>query len=309
MIIIDGKKCSTERREEIKELTQIFKDECGFTPTLGIIHVGDDPASESYVKGKKQALLDVGMEYVLARCDSSITEEELINQIESFNNEPSITGILVQLPLPKHIDADNVLSHIIPEKDVDGLTASNIGNMMIDPTISEDYNYFIPCTPKGILYLLETYKIKTENKTIVIIGRSNIVGRPIANLLSKNAEYANANIILLHSKTEDLSYYTMLADIIILAAGKPNLLTPDMVKQDAVIIDVGVNRIPSTETKSGFKLVGDCNYKEFENKVSYITPVPGGCGPMTITMLLDNLIQASYIKSRKTDKIYNQLKY
>lgn len=308
MTIIDGKKCSVEKREEIKELVQIFKDECDFTPTLGIIFVGNDPASTSYVTGKKQALTDVGMNYSLKEYSDTVTEDELIQQIKKFNDDPNITGILVQLPLPKHINEDYIISHIAPEKDVDGLTSENIGNMLIDSTISEDSNYFIPCTPKGILYLLETYNIPTEDKNIIVIGRSNIVGRPIANLLSKNSKFANANVTLLHSRTKNIEYFTKQADIIILAVGKPMLLKADMVKDNVVIIDVGVNRIKSNTTKSGFKLVGDCDFDGLKEKASYITPVPGGCGPMTITMLLDNLIQASYMKSREDRLIINQLR-
>lgn len=301
--IIDGKKCSEIKRLEIKEFAQIFYDECGYKPRLAIILIGDNPASVSYVKGKHTAIEECFMESLDIHYPEDTTEDVILNLINGLNNDPTIHGILVQLPLPKHLNEDYILSHIKPEKDVDGIVAENMGKMLLDKEFSFDYNYLIPCTPKGILYLLEYYKIETENKNVVVIGRSNIVGKPIANLLLKNSKFANSNVTVIHSKTKDIKSYTLNADILIAAVGKPNLITLDMIKEGCVVIDVGVNRIPSTETKSGYKLVGDCDFESMKEMTSYITPVPGGVGPMTITMLLDNLIQASFFQTSKTDKI------
>ena len=280
--IIDGKVISSEIREELKSEISLLKNQ-GIVPGLGVILVGDDPASNSYVSAKERACESIGIYSDDNRYDENITENQLLEKITLMNNDPKIDGILVQLPLPRHIDSSKVLLSIHPNKDVDGFHPVNVGKMMIGEEA------FLPCTPHGIIQLLNRCNIVTNGAHVVVIGRSNIVGKPVANMLKQKGSGANATVTLCHTGTKDLSFHTQQADIIIAASGYPNTLTKDMVKDDVVIIDVGVNRIPDSSKKSGFRLVGDVDFEELSQIASAITPVPGGVGPMTITMLLYNL--------------------
>ena len=290
--IIDGKAISSEIREELKLEIALLKNQ-GIVPGLGVILVGDDPASNSYVSAKERACKSIGIYSDDNRYDENITENQLLEKISSMNNDTKIDGILVQLPLPKHIDSSKVLLSINPEKDVDGFHPVNVGKMMIGEEA------FLPCTPHGIIQLLKRCNIVTNGAHVVVIGRSNIVGKPVANMLMQRGDGANATVTLCHTATKDLSFHTQQADIIIAASGNPNTLTKDMVKDDVVIIDVGVNRIPDSSKKSGFRLVGDVDFEELSQIASAITPVPGGVGPMTITMLLFNTVMSAKKKIRK----------
>lgn len=290
--IIDGKAISSEIREELKFEIALLKNQ-GIVPGLGVILVGDDPASNSYVSAKERACESIGIYSDDNRYDENITENQLLEKIFSMNNDTKIDGILVQLPLPKHIDSSKVLLSINPEKDVDGFHPVNVGKMMIGEEA------FLPCTPHGIIQLLKRCNIVTNGAHVVVIGRSNIVGKPVANMLMQRGDGANATVTLCHTATKDLSFHTQQADIIIAASGNPNTLTKDMVKDDVVIIDVGVNRIPDSSKKSGFRLVGDVDFEELSQIASAITPVPGGVGPMTITMLLFNTVMSAKKKIRK----------
>jgi len=290
--IIDGKVISSEIREELKSEISLLKNQ-GIVPGLGVILVGDDPASNSYVSAKERACESIGIYSDDNRYDENITENQLLEKITLMNNDPKIDGILVQLPLPRHIDSSKVLLSIHPNKDVDGFHPVNIGKMMIGQEA------FLPCTPHGIIQLLKRCNIVTNGAHVVVIGRSNIVGKPVANMLMQKGNGANATVTLCHTGTKDLSFHTQQADIIIAASGYPNTLTKDMVKDDVVIIDVGVNRIPDSSKKSGFRLVGDVDFEELSQIASAITPVPGGVGPMTITMLLFNTVMSAKKKNRK----------
>ena len=290
--IIDGKAISSEIREELKLEIALLKNQ-GIVPGLGVILVGDDPASNSYVSAKERACESIGIYSDDNRYDENITENQLLEKIFSMNNDTKIDGILVQLPLPKHIDSSKVLLSINPEKDVDGFHPVNVGKMMIGEEA------FLPGTPHGIIQLLKRCNIVTNGAHVVVIGRSNIVGKPVANMLMQRGDGANATVTLCHTATKDLSFHTQQADIIIAASGNPNTLTKDMVKDDVVIIDVGINRIPDSSKKSGFRLVGDVDFEELSQIASAITPVPGGVGPMTITMLLFNTVMSAKKKIRK----------
>jgi len=290
--IIDGKVISSEIREELKSEISLLKNQ-GIVPGLGVILVGNDPASNSYVSAKERACESIGIYSDDNRYDENITENQLLEKITLMNNDPKIDGILVQLPLPRHIDSSKVLLSIHPNKDVDGFHPVNIGKMMIGQEA------FLPCTPHGIIQLLKRCNIVTNGAHVVVIGRSNIVGKPVANMLMQKGNGANATVTLCHTGTKDLSFHTQQADIIIAASGYPNTLTKDMVKDDVVIIDVGVNRIPDSSKKSGFRLVGDVDFEELSQIASAITPVPGGVGPMTITMLLFNTVMSAKKKNRK----------
>ena len=290
--IIDGKVISSEIREELKSEISLLKNQ-GIVPGLGVILVGDDPASNSYVSAKERACESIGIYSDDNRYDENITENQLLEKITLMNNDPKIDGILVQLPLPRHIDSSKVLLSIHPNKDVDGFHPVNVGKMMIGEEA------FLPCTPHGIIQLLNRCNIVTNGAHVVVIGRSNIVGKPVANMLMQKGNGANATVTLCHTGTKDLSFHTQQADIIIAASGYPNTLTKDMVKDDVVIIDVGVNRIPDSSKKSGFRLVGDVDFEELSQIASAITPVPGGVGPMTITMLLYNTVMSAKKKNRK----------
>lgn len=285
--LINGKEVSEKVLEEIKQEVIQLKQAGKKTPHLAAVLVGNDPASMAYVNSKIKACEKVGVTSTLVKFETDITEQTLLDKINELNNDADVDGYIVQLPLPKHITEQKIIETIKPSKDVDGFHPVNVGKLVLNlPT-------YISATPYGIIQLLEYYKIPTQGKHCVVIGRSNIVGTPMSILMSKNTQYANCTVTLCHSKTENLKQYTLAADIIIAAIGKPNYVTADMVKQGATVIDVGINRIPSTETKSGFKLVGDVLFDEVAPKCAYITPVPGGVGLMTIASLLKNTLLAA----------------
>ena len=283
-VIIDGFEIARQVRDNVAKKTTELKAK-GITPCLAVLLVGEDPASISYVTGKEKALLEVGMSDRSIRLNEKTTEKELLDVIHSLNSDASVHGILVQLPLPKHIDEAKVLLAIKPEKDVDGFHPISVGNMLIGR------KSFLPCTPHGVLVLLKTMGIQTSGAHAVVVGRSNIVGKPVAVLLARKE--CNATVTICHTGTKDLPSMTKQADILIAAAGKPGTITADMVKEGAVVIDVGVNRIPDSSKKSGFRLVGDVDFDAVKEKASFITPVPRGVGPMTIAMLMQNTLEAA----------------
>lgn len=276
MIIIDGKKVSASVKEKVKSECEALKAQ-GITPGLAVILVGDDPASRVYVNNKKKACEYVGFKSEEFALPASTTQEELLALVEKLNSRKDINGILCQLPLPKGLDDNAVIEAISPLKDVDAFHKQNVGRIMIG-----DYD-FLPCTPAGIMEMLHAYDISVDGKNCVVIGRSNIVGKPMAQCLLK----ANSTVTICHSRTKNLAEMTKQADILVAAIGKPKFVTEDMVKDGAVVIDVGINRLDDG------KIVGDVDFENVSNKVSYITPVPGGVGPMTITMLLNNVIKAT----------------
>jgi len=282
MIIIDGKKIAQEIRAELKIEIDKLKSAGKDVPGLVAILVGDNPASESYVRGKAKACEEIGMRAVTERHPSDMKENELLNLIDSYNNNSKFNGILVQLPLPKHIDEDKVIEAISPKKDVDGFHPISVGNLVIGKPA------FRSCTPAGIQELLIRYKIETKGKHVVVLGRSNIVGKPIANIMLQKKEFANSIVTICHSAAPDVSYYTKQADILVAAMGSPKFVKADMVKDGVVVIDVGINRVEDNTASKGYRLVGDVDFDEVAKKSSYITPVPGGVGPMTIAMLLKN---------------------
>lgn len=282
--IIDGKQIALDVRAGVAEKVAALKEK-GITPCLAVILVGENPASVSYVTGKRKALAEAGMLDRSEVLPESTTEEELLALIEKLNNDKTVHGILVQLPLPKHIDEDKVIMKISPEKDVDGFHPVNVGNLVIGKKA------FLPCTPHGIIVLLERMGIETSGKHAVVIGRSNIVGKPVSLLLARKE--TNCTVTICHTGTKNMAEITKQADILVAAVGRPGTVTADMVKDGAVVIDVGVNRIPDATKKSGFRLVGDCDYAAVSEKASYITPVPGGVGPMTIAMLMYNTLEAA----------------
>ncbi len=282
MTIIDGKKVAADIRAELKIKIDQLKTEDKALPGLVTILVGEDPASKVYVRMKHKACDEVGINSKAEVLDASITENELLKLIEQYNNDPLFHGILVQLPLPKHINEDAVIEAISPAKDVDGFHPKNVGKMVIGKET------FFPCTPHGVVELLQRYNIETKGKHVVVVGRSNIVGKPVANLLLQKKEGANAIVTVCHSAAEDLSYHTKQADILIAAIGRPEFIKEEMVKEGCVVIDVGVNRVDDSTSKKGYKLVGDVDFENVSKKASHITPVPGGVGPMTIAMLLKN---------------------
>jgi len=286
--IIDGKAIAQEVRSGVAEKVKALKEK-GVNPCLAVILVGQNPASVSYVTGKRKALAEAGM--VDKSCDlpESTTEEELLALIDKLNKDDSVHGILVQLPLPKHINEDKVIMAIDPSKDVDGFHPVSVGNMVIGRP------GFLPCTPHGIIVLLQKMGIETSGKHAVVIGRSNIVGKPVSILLSRKE--TNCTVTICHTGTKDIGSFTKNADIVVVASGHPHTLTKDMVKDGAVVIDVGVNRIPDASKKSGFRLIGDCDFDDLKEKTSFITPVPGGVGPMTIAMLIYNTLESAERKA------------
>ena len=283
--IIDGKKLAAQFRAELKEKVAKLTAE-GTVPGLAVILVGDNPASRSYVTAKEKACAEIGIYSSDNRLPENTTQEELLALIERLNNDDKIHGILVQLPLPRHIDEDKVLLAIRPEKDVDGFHPVNVGKMVIGQEA------FLPCTPHGVVQMLLRNGVKLDGANVVVVGRSNIVGKPLANLLVQKAATGNATVTLCHTHTKDLAHFTRQADIVIAAAGRPNTITADMIREGAVVIDVGVNRVEA-DTPKGYKLVGDVDFDGVKEKASLLTPVPGGVGPMTITMLLFNTVQAA----------------
>lgn len=285
MTLIDGKQLAANLRAEIAAGTAQLKAEKGIVPGLAVILVGDNPASVSYVTAKEKACREAGMFSREIRLPTETTEEELVARVRELNADAAIDGILVQLPVPKHIREKAVIDAIAPEKDVDGFTPVNVGRMMIGEEC------FLPCTPHGIIKLIEFAGMDLRGKYAVVIGRSNIVGKPVAALLSR--KQTNATVTLCHTGTPDISKFTREADVVIVAAGRPNVLTGEMLKPGAVVIDVGVNRIPDATRPKGFRLVGDADFESCSKVAGAITPVPGGVGPMTITMLLWNTLESA----------------
>ena len=285
MKTIDGKKLAADLRAEIAAGVAALKREKGVTPGLAVILVGDNPASVSYVTAKERACREAGMHSEEIRLPATVAERELLDRIAALNADPAIHGILVQLPLPKGFDAQKVIDAIDPGKDVDGFTPVNVGKMLIGAPC------FLPCTPHGILKLIAFAGMDVAGKHVVVIGRSNIVGKPVAALLSRKE--ANATVTLCHTGTPDIAKFTKEADVVVVAAGRPNTLRGDMLKPGAVVIDVGVNRVPDATRPKGFRLVGDADFASCVEVASAITPVPGGVGPMTITMLLWNTLESA----------------
>jgi len=290
--LIDGKAVAATihagLRREIETLTT-----GGVTPGLGVILVGDNPASVSYVTAKEKACAEVGIYSEERRLPADASQAALLAEVARMNRDPRIDGILVQLPLPRHMDEAAILLAIDPDKDVDGFHPVNVGKMMLGQ------DTFLPCTPHGIVQLLLHGGIRTAGAHVVVVGRSNIVGKPVANLLLQKAASGNATVTVCHTATPDIGRFTRQADIVIAAAGKPRTITADMIRDGAVVIDVGVNRIPDASKKSGYRLAGDVDFDAVREKASWITPVPGGVGPMTITMLLFNTVKAARRRAQR----------
>lgn len=295
-MILDGKKIATEIRAELREQIMQLKEQGLRAPKLAVIIVGHNPASETYVANKLKACEEVGIDAVRIALDESITEQTLLNEVKQLNQDNTIDGFIVQLPLPSHINETTILSAIDYRKDVDGLTPENVGRTV------QGQPSLVSATPRGIRELLARYGIQTEGKHVVVIGRSNIVGKPMAILLMQRpylslpgmsaASLGDATVTICHSKTQNLADICRTADIIIVAAGSPRLLTADMVKEGTTVIDVGINRVEDPSSPRGYRLVGDVDYENVAPKAAYITPVPGGVGPMTIVSLLQNTLQA-----------------
>lgn len=284
---IDGKGLANIIKGEIAETVTQIKADGGKTPHLAAVLIGNDPASESYVRSKVRSCEKVGFNSTLIREESTISEADLLKIVQKLNDDEDIDGFIVQLPLPDHIDEEKVTLAIDPKKDVDGFHPVNFGRM------AQGLPAYIPATPYGIMQMLERYNIETSGKHCVVIGRSNIVGTPMSILMSRKAKVGNCTVTLVHSRTKDVRAETLRADIIIAAIGRPYFVTADMVKEGAVIIDVGINRVDDASRKRGYRLVGDVDYDNVAPKCSYITPVPGGVGPMTVTSLLMNTLKSS----------------
>ncbi len=282
--IIDGFQIAADLRKSVAKDVEELKAK-NIQPTLAVVLVGNDPASQSYVKGKTKALHEVGMADKTFRLDESTSQEELMKLIKELNEDKSVNGILVQLPLPKQIDPDAVIAAISPEKDVDGFHPVNVGELLLG------HDTFIPCTPHGVIHLLKIAGVETKGAKAVIVGRSNIVGKPLSVLMMNRD--VNATVTVCHSGTKDLAAVTKEADILVAAMGKPQFIKADMIKPGAVVIDVGVNRIEDSSKKSGFRLVGDVDFEPAKQVASAITPVPRGVGPMTIAMLVFNTLEAA----------------
>lgn len=287
MKLLDGKLVSEKVKEDIAKEASDFLKQSGRKPHLVAILVGSDGGSETYVASKMKNCEKVGFQSSLVRYDESVSEEEVLQKIKEINQDEGVDGLIVQLPLPKHIDPEKVTEAIDYKKDVDGFHPVNLGRMM------RNLPCFIPATPYGIMLMLEYYNIDTEGKHAVVVGRSNIVGSPMSILLARNSKPGNCTVTLTHSRTKDLPSFVKQADIIIAAIGKKNFITADMVKEDAIIVDVGINREQSAETKSGFKLFGDVDFDNVAPKSSWISPVPGGVGLMTIVGLLKNTLKSA----------------
>lgn len=285
--IIDGKLTSEQIKTEIAARVAEIKAKGGKVPHLAAILVGNDGASQTYVGAKVKACEQVGFQSTLVRLDAAVSEAELLQVVEDINTNPEIDGLIVQLPLPKHISVQKVTDKIKPEKDVDGFTPANVGRMTLG------WPAYVAATPYGIIELLKRYKVETAGKHCVVIGRSHIVGSPMSILMARNEYPGNCTVTLTHSRTQNLPEITKTADILIVAIGKPEFVTADMVKEGAVVIDVGIHRVDDASKKSGFKLLGDVKFDEVAAKASAITPVPGGVGPMTIASLLYNTLLAA----------------
>jgi len=292
MILIDGKKVAAEIRVELKREVDKLKQEGKNVPGLVTILVGENSASKVYVNSKAKACEEIGFLSKVEKLSESTTEHELLRVVQKYNDDNHFNGILVQLPLPRQINESKIINAIAPEKDVDGFHPVSVGNLVIGN------DTFLPCTPAGIQELLKRYNIQTKGKHVVVVGRSNIVGKPIANILLQKKEFANAIVTVCHSAAADLKKYTLSADILIAAIGVPNFIKADMVQEGTVVIDVGINRVEDATQAKGYKIVGDVDFENVSPKASFITPVPGGVGPMTIAMLLQNTFKA-YLKFRK----------
>jgi len=289
--VISGAEVAAEIREELKAKAKELQEKKGVTPGLGVILVGEDPASVSYVTSKAKGCAEVGIFEETIRLSADASEEQILAEVERLNNDPKFHGILVQLPLPKHVDESKVLNAIKPEKDVDGFHPVNVGKLLIgEPS-------FIPCTPHGVQQILIRRGYDPAGKHVVICGRSNLVGKPLMAILVQKRKGANATVTVCHTGTKDMGEITRQADILVVAAGSPQLVKADMVKEGAVVIDVGVNRIEDPTKKSGFRLVGDVDFEAVKEKAEAITPVPSGVGPMTVTMLLANTVTAAEMAS------------
>ena len=286
MIILDGKKTSNDIKSELSVLVDELMKKGKRPPHLAAVLVGNDGASLTYVGSKVRSCEKIGYQSTLIHLPETTSEDELLEQIHSLNTDKEIDGFIVQLPLPKHIDEEKVLMAVDPHKDVDGFHPTNFGKMALD------MESFIPATPYGIVELLDRYKIDISGKHAVVIGRSNIGGRPMSILLSRKSSPGNATVTLTHSRTKNLEAITKEADIVVSALGVPNFLTKDMIKEGAIIIDVGITRVPDDSKPKGYVITGDVDYENVKEKASYITPVPGGVGPMTIAMLLQNTYHA-----------------
>lgn len=283
-VLIDGKRIAEEIRDELVQKVILLKQK-GVIPGLAVILVGDNPASISYVTAKEKACAEIGMKSFETRMAENTSEEALLERIAECNSDPNVHGILVQLPLPRHIDEHRVIEAIDPNKDVDGFTPVNLGRMLLEQPC------FIPCTPFGIIELLKRSGVPTNGARAVVVGRSNIVGKPLANLFLRKS--VNATVTVCHTGTRDLGSHVREADIVVACAGAPGLVSVDMIKPGACIIDVGVNRVPDSTKKKGYRLCGDVDFEGASQIAGWITPVPGGVGPMTITMLLSNTIDAA----------------
>ena len=290
--LIDGRAIAKKVRAEVAERAKRLVEQ-GITPGLAVVLVGDDPASAVYVSAKGKATEEAGMYSLTVRLDADTSQEELLSRVDALNADPRIHGILVQMPLPKQIDPDAIIRAIDPAKDVDGFHPVNVGKMLVG-----EVDGFIPCTPAGIQVLLRESGVKTPGKNCVIIGRSNIVGKPMAALMMQDRENANCTVTVCHRHTTDLKAHTLEADILIVAAGRPRIVTADMVKRGAVVIDVGTNRVADAKVKGGTKLQGDVDFESVREVASKITPVPGGVGPMTIAMLMANTVRAAEMTLR-----------
>ncbi len=286
MILIDGNKTASEIREELRLKIERLKSDGKKVPGLVTILVGENPASQVYVRSKIKDCREIGMNTKAENHSADISEQELVDLVKKYNEDPEYHGILVQLPLPKHINENKIIETISPQKDVDGFSPTSIGNLVIGK------DTFASCTPAGIQELLIRYKIETKGKHVVVLGRSNIVGKPIANIMLQKKEHANAVVTVCHSAARNLKYFTIQADILIAAIGSPEFVKADMVKDGVVVIDVGINRVEDSSKSKGYRLVGDVDFENVSIKSSYITPVPGGVGPMTRAMLLQNTFKA-----------------
>jgi methylenetetrahydrofolate dehydrogenase (NADP+)/methenyltetrahydrofolate cyclohydrolase len=284
--IISGSQVAAEIREELKNRVSNLKKK-GITPALAVVLVGEDPASVSYVMGKAKGAVEIGMYEETIRLPANTREDEVLKIIDKLNNDPKFHGILVQLPLPDHIDTDNVINHISAQKDADGLHPINVGKLL------RGEHCPLPCTPHGIQEVLVRSGNDPSGKHVVICGRSNLVGKPLAGILMQKAKGANATVTICHTGTKNMAQFTRQADILVAAMGIPCIITADMVKDGAVVIDVGVNRIEDKAKEKGYRLVGDVDFEKVKEKASAITPVPGGIGPMTVTMLLMNTVEAA----------------
>ena len=292
MTILDGKKVSNDIKDEIAEQVAAMKSNGEKVPHLAAVLVGTDGASMTYVGAKVKACERIGFDSTLIDLPEETTEEELLNHIDNLNNDDDIDGFIVQLPLPKHIDEQKVLMAVDPDKDVDGFHPTNVGRMTLDlPS-------FLPATPFGILELLERYNVETSGKHVVVMGRSHIVGRPMSILMSQKRKAGNATVTVVHSRTQNLAKFTREADIVVAAIGISEFLAGDMVKDGVVIIDVGITRVPDETKKRGYRLAGDVDFESVSKKASFITPVPGGVGPMTIAMLLKNTLLAREMRRK-----------